>query len=320
MTRKVITVMLTVSCFAICILCSREKPDEFPVLTGPYLGQKPPGLTAEIFAPGIVSTDANEIMYGFFNDNSLFIYERSTPDFEKDWIYVPVYRTEIKNGVWTEPQKSTTTGRPWFYEYSDAPEGTVFFFPWRKNLDGSGPLRDIDLWKTVKIPDGWAPRRLGYPVNTNAFDSWPSVSQEKTLYFFSTREGGFGKSDLYRSFPDKNEYNVVENLGNIINSPYNDHDPFIAPDESYLLWCSDKPGGHGINDLYVAFQKRSGEWTRPYNLGDTINTPADETRPYVTPDGKYIFFVTDTDANFDIYWVDAGIIEILKQEALRKMP
>jgi len=295
-----------------------QKTDDFPVLKGPYLGQKPPGMKAEIFAPGIVSTDLNEEMWGFYNNGSMFFFERYIPGFKKRWIYIPVYRTEIKQGVWTEPQKSTITGRPWFYEYSEASGGTKIFFAWTKNLDGSGPKSDIDLWRSVKESQGWAlPERLNPPVNTDQFDSWPSLSQSETLYFFSSREGGFGKTDLYRSVLHKDEYTEVENLGNTINSKFNDHDPYIAPDESFLLWCSDKPGGFGKNDLYISYYKQDGTWSLPKNMGDKINSAANDTRPSVTPDGKYLFFNSNKSGNRDIYWVDSRIIEKLKPEEMK---
>lgn len=299
--------------FLLCSMYYVSAKDDWSVLKGPYLGQKPPGMKAEIFAPGIVSTDANEVMYGFYKNNSLFFFERSAPNFEKDWIYIPVYSTEIKKGVWTEPQKSTITGRPWFYEYSEASEGTKIFFAWRKNLDGSGPKSDIDLWRTVKVSKGWEPpERLGPSVNTDRFDSWPSLSQNEALYFFSSREGGFGKTDLYRSILHDGEYTEVENLGNTINSKFNDHDPYIAPDESFLLWCSDRPGGFGKNDLYISYQKQDSTWSTPKNMGDKINSTANDTRPYVTPDGKYLFFNSNKSGNRDIYWVEAKILETFK--------
>ena len=101
------------------------------------------------------------------------------------------------------------------------------------------------LWRVVKRPNGWAePVRLGPPVNSESFDSWPSLSRGETLYFFSTRDGGFGGLDLYRSALHDSEYSEVENPGNVINTEFNDHDPFIAHDESYLVslvWCSDRP-------------------------------------------------------------------------------
>jgi hypothetical protein len=282
------------------------------------MGQKPPGKTAEVFAPAVVSTDAMEVMFGFFNNDSLFFFERAESDFDKDWIHIPVYRTEMKNGVWTQPQECEITGEPWVHAYPDAPAGTEIIFPWTKELDGSGPPLDVDMWRVVKTSDGWLPpQRLGPPVNTDKFDSWPSLALDKTLYFFSNRDGGFGRSDLYRAEWRDGEYREVENLGKVINSEFHDHDPFTAPDGSYLLWCSDRSDGYGGNDLYIAYRNSDGQWTGPFNLGKNINTSANETRPYVTGNGRYLFFASDANGGLDIYWVDAGFIKELKPEELK---
>jgi Tol biopolymer transport system component len=317
MSRKVLFGFLMAFVFIFSNFCKKEKNQEFLVLKGPYLGQPPPGNNPEIFAPGIVSTERKEFMYGFFNEGSLFFFESSIPDSEMDWINIPVYRTEIKNGKWTKTQKWERTGRPWIYSYSGAPKDTKIFFAWKKNLDGTGPSMDIDIWKAVMLPDGWSlPERLSPPVNTEKFDSWPSLSEKETLYFFSSRDGGSGKLDLYCSVLQDGEYREVENLGEDINSEEHDHDPFIDPAESYLLWCSNRPGGYGGNDLYIAFRKNDGKWTKPINLGKKINTAANETRPYVTADGKYLFFVSDTNSNLDIFWVDASVLDQLKPDTL----
>lgn len=278
-------------------------------LDGPFLGQKPPAKVAEVFAPGVVSTDADEVLFEVFNDGTLIFFERKALDFDEDWIHAPVYRVEMASGEWAQPQRATTTGRPWFYEYPDAPEGTVVAFPWRKNLNGSGEPLDIDLWRVVKTSKDWEePQRFGPPINTDSFDSWPSLARNDTLYFFSTREGGLGRIDIYRSIPQNGEYVEAENLGKVINTEFNDHDPFIAPDEGYLLFCSDRPGGLGGNDLFVSYRAGEGSWTTPINLGAGINTAAHETRPYVTPDGKYLFFNSTTSGSKNIYWVDATIL------------
>ena len=109
----------------------------------------------------------------------------------------------------------------------------------------------------------------------------------------------------------------VQNIGQPVNSEVSDADPAIAPDESYLLFCSHRDGGFGESDLYITFRKQEGSWTTPQNMGPGINTPASEEKPYVTPDGKYLFFSNDAPGNLEIYWVDAKIIEELKPDELR---
>ena len=134
----------------------------------------------------------------------------------------------------------------------------------------------------------------------------------------SNRDGGYGRWDIYRANYKKGVYTNVENIGPVVNSEYSEADPAIAPDESYLLFCSHRPGGFGESDLYISFRKTDGSWTSPQNMGPKINTPADEEKPYVTPDGKYLFFSNDASGNLEIYWVDAEIIEDLKPGELKK--
>jgi Tol biopolymer transport system component len=86
----------------------------------------------------------------------------------------------------------------------------------------------------------------------------------------------------------------------LINTKYLEHDPFIAPDESYLLFTSvDRPGGFGTGDLYISSRMKDGTWTEAKNLGKVFNTNGYDFCPIVSPDGKYFFF----SSKGDIYWV-----------------
>jgi Tol biopolymer transport system component len=190
-------------------------------------------------------------------------------------------------------------------------------FAWRKNLDGSGSATELYLWSSTKTRDGWTnPIRFQAPIN-QGFDTWPSLSVDKTLYFHSGRPGGLGRSDIYMSQPEKGEYKNVKNLGKIINTKYTEHDPYVAPDGSYLLYSSFKPGGYGEDDIYITYRKVNGTWTTPSNLGDKINSKYSDNRVYVSPDGKYLFYTSTRTGNLDIYWVDAKIIEQLKEKKIK---
>ena len=165
---------------------------------------------------------------------------------------------------------------------------------------------------------GWAePIKLAPPVNSPDIDTYPSLTDDGTLYFFSDQEGGFGSHDIYRSPLIDGKHTTIENLGPVINTEHEELDPFIAPDESYLIFCSRTLEGFGGFDLYVTFQKGDGTWTKPVNMGEGINTSAYDWVPYVTPDGKYFFFNSTRSGSWDIYWVDARIIEELKPETLK---
>ena len=286
------------------------RSEHAPDLKGPYLGQRPPDTTPEIFAPGIVSkAGSRDLMHGFFDGGKLFILYRYPSGFKGDWTKEPLLLMKSVKGIWTAPYKSREIGKPWFYNLESATEGEHIVFSWTKNLDGSGPPKELYLWDTTRTHEGWTePVRLRAPVNTG-FETWPSLSRDNTLYFFSRRDGGMGKFDIYQSIPDNGEYKQVQNLGEVINTQYIEEDPFIAPDGSYLLFDSNRPGGSGGFDLYISWCKNDRTWTKPVNLGEKINSKHSECRAYVSPDGKYLFFSSDRNGDYDSWWVSTKVLD-----------
>ena len=97
-------------------------------------------------------------------------------------------------------------------------------------------------------------------------------------------------------------------LGEAINTEAYEADVFITPDESYMIFCSIRENGFGRGDLYISFNAESGQWKPAINMGYPINTPHYEYCPFVTKDGKYLFYTSQQ----DIYWVSTEIIEQLK--------
>jgi len=99
---------------------------------------------------------------------------------------------------------------------------------------------------------------------------------------------------------------------NIDVGKWNAH-PFIAPDESYLIWDDQREDGYGSSDLYISFRQKDGSWGAAINLGDKINTEFEDAYGSVTPDGKYFFFTRSFGGDkANIFWVDAQIIETLR--------
>jgi dipeptidyl aminopeptidase/acylaminoacyl peptidase len=314
MKHKIIFISIIFS--TLLFLVNFTQDDDFPVLKGPYLGQKPPGMNAEIFAPGIVSTSENEALYGFFKEGTFVLFDRTSPNLI-EWIPT-VYIMELKNGKWTKPRLSPFRGKYWYHNYTFAPEGKTVYFACKGSLDDRTSSNDINICIVKKTAEGWSESRmLEPPVNSDEIDTCPTVTKEGTLYFFSGRGGGFGNGDIYRSKLINGKHIEVENLGKPINTKSDDIDPFIAPDESYLIFCSKKPGGYGGYDFYISYQKQNGSWTEPINMGEGINSSNHEERPYVTSDGKYFFFTRYESDNLDIYWVDAKVIENLKPNKLK---
>lgn len=78
------------------------------------------------------------------------------------------------------------------------------------------------------------------------------------------------------------------------------------------MFCSKNPSGFGEDDLYVSFREDDGGWTEAINLGEKINSSQSENRPFITTDGKHLFFNSNVNGNRDVFWVDVDAIRMLK--------
>ncbi|MFC1564735.1 TolB family protein [candidate division KSB1 bacterium] len=287
-------------------------------LSGPYLGQKPPGMKAELFDPGIFPENEGQGCSGFLNDGTVFVFtsmRRGT-----DWRFRPTYVTELKDGRWTKPEIAPFSEYlP--YNFTVGPGGQILYFTTLKSPDKTTSmlLEQGNIWAVSLHKNGWTePYMLGASINTEKYyENYPAVALNGTIYYMSRRDGGIGRTDVYRSKNLDGRYGPAENLGPVINTELSDQDPFIAPDESYLIICQVKNEGLGQYDLYVSFSKEDGSWTELINMGPDVNSSEYEFRPYVTPDGKYLFFTSNRDGSGNIYWVDAKIIERLKPDDIK---
>lgn len=172
-----------------------------------------------------------------------------------------------------------------------------------------------DLFYIEKTDNGWS-KPKDFVLNSQTSEWHISFTQNNVAYFGSEREGSRLRADIYYSKPENGDYKEAIKLPSSINTEYNDCDPLIAPDESYLIFHSDRPGGYGNHDLYIAFCKGENDWTKPINMGENINSPGWEMGPSLSPDGKYLFFTRrkswDTKEPSKIFWVDIVIIENYK--------
>ena len=288
----------------------------FPALKGMYLGQKPPGRIPEIFAPGIISKpDYNDALFCTYMDCAgLFLFTSSEVGTQEGNIYYKIYATEMENGKWTKPYLTEFHNKTNNDTLSLSHDDKALYFASRRALDGTGESPSgFNIWMVRRTIEGFSnPRMIGPPVSSDKYDICPSVTADGTIYFFSERDGGHGKADIYRSKFINLVYDEPENIGVPINTKNSEIDPFIAPDESYLIYCSRSLDGFGEMDLYITFRKQDDSWTEPVNLGDKINTPYNDWIPYVTPDRKYFFFTSNRSGDYNFYWVDAKFIEELK--------
>jgi len=268
----------------------------FPVLEGAYLGQKPPGRTPEMFAPGIVSREGAVHGAPVFSPDGKEIY----------WFSWPGPKTttlRVEDGRWTAPASAVNVGgNPTF-----SPDGQRIF----------SSLRSGGIGVSERAAAGWSkPKPFDSPVNrmNSGWDIW--LTKSGTFYFSSNREGGRGGKDIYRAPLKDGRYSEFINLGDGVNSEadeWGECGGFVDAEERFLVFSSNRPGGYGSYDLYISFSRKDGTWTPAVNLGPRINDARNQMWPAVSPDGKYLFYCHGS----VVYWVDAGIIEDLKPKELR---
>ena len=264
--------------------------DALPVLEGPYLGQKTPGLIPEVFAPGIVSTKGWEYGVVFTPDMKELYFIRERAEDKKHEMVV----FQNKNNRWLETVVGPRVGQPFV-----APDG-----------------KTMHLGKRYKerTDTGWSERKsLGSPFEEIRIMRM-TASSKGTYVFDEAGTDGNGVIRFSRLVDGKR--GAPTPFSKEINTgTWNAH-PFIASDESYIIWDGRRDSGFGGSDIYISFRQQDGSWGAAINLGDKINTDAWEAAASVTPDGKYLFFNRnmnpDNYDNVDIFWVDAQIIEDLR--------
>jgi len=154
-----------------------------------------------------------------------------------------------------------------------------------------------DTWLSTRTTteDAWGqPVRMEAPLNTSYDDGAVFISSDGLeLYLYSQRPGGSGSSDIWVAKRESRDgsWNSVVNLGPIINSPSYEWVVSMSADGLELYFDSDRSGGFGGFDLYVATRTTKDEdWGSPVNLGPKVNSSSNEFAPYLSSDGRYLFF------------------------------
>jgi outer membrane protein OmpA-like peptidoglycan-associated protein len=172
-----------------------------------------------------------------------------------------------------------------------SPDGQYVFFTGCNRQDGQG---SCDLYFSALDGDQWKePKNLGFPINTRAWESQPSLSFDgKTIYFTSDRPGGYGGMDIWFSTYNKGKWSAPQNIGPEINTPGNEQCPMIAKDDQTLYFNTDGRVGMGGVDLFICRKTPDGRWGKAENLGYPINTHADEICLVLTANGENAFYVS----------------------------
>ena len=283
MSAKLCTKITIILPLLICASAIAEAPDV------PYFGLTPPGATPEVFAPGIISLPSRcEYDICLAQDAGEYYFSVRSAN----WSNARIMVTKYEDGDWTTPAMASFSNT-----YSISPsladnDQTIYF------------SRNTDIWKATRTTGDWsAPAQMGSPVSS-AQDEWSCrISDLGNLWICSWRPGGAGQCDPWRVEYEEPNFTEATNLS-AVGTTYNDCAPVPGPNEEYVVFNSNRPGGYGAMDLYISFSDGEGGWTTPQNLGPTINTSMADVTPYISPDNKYLFFsrqLSSTDT--DIYWV-----------------
>ncbi len=358
MARKSLRIVPAFLCFVLLISCSGSvaPPDagaESPAPRGPYLGQEPPGDVPELFAPGVVADIYGEhSSAAFTNDGKDLFWTRQVrfrDEKGRRSRVVVAMHMQMKDGVWTEPDLAPFNEDRWTFITYISPDGDrVYFDRTRPADDGEGFVGGC--WYAEKEGGVW-----GSPTMFTALDEWDmdyskvQVASSGNIYFQSpypkpALEHASWGVGFFVSRLEDGSYQEPQLLDESINGKSSlDYGFYVSPDEEFILFSSNRPGGYSDLDLYVSFRGEDGTWGDALNLGEKINaySPGGSDWPFLSPDGRYLFFMTNPkpDRGLDfqnysyqelrelqvanlntggkIHWVSTDVIDELRRRARR---
>ena len=277
--------ILVLSSFSIILLTSQVTKLEQVV--GEYLGQPPPGSTSELFAEGIIPDDLHSTAV-FSGDGKTLYYK------PMDEAGIMVMR--MKKNKWSaavplfvngeadnsdDPCLSPTGEKLFFSRYNKEENREYIYYCLQKNAGKCIPMK----------PAG----------DLNALDlHWQfSVVENENIYFSSN-------GNIYCSVYSNEGYLEPYKLDSTINSGLSECTPYVNPDESMLIFSRSNAGKP---DLFVSYKDKDGKWQEARSLGAEVNTEHHEMCPSISPDGKYLFFISSRGGLFSVYWVDASVLD-----------
>ena len=250
-----------------------------------------------------ICTAADEYLPVITPDNKYAYFTRSTFEVQKGLTNEPkrIERFSVSNGM---GENNFEKGVPMVAPFNkNNNEGGASLSADNKNMyftickNDGGDLLNCDIWFSQFSKGAWTEiKNAGILINgKNSWESQPSLSSDgKTLYFASSREGGFGELDIWKSTKDeKGNWMQPENLGPEINTKGSEKSPFFHSDGKTLYFSSTGHQGYGGYDIYFSKLEDDEGWQIPKNIGFPINSEKDDLGFFVSTDGKSGYFASD---------------------------
>jgi len=272
-------------------------------LTGPYLGQTPPVNEPALFAPGIVSNGDNASSAAFGPDGKEIYWD----------VGYKICFTKLENGRWTEPEiVPFCKGDSYIYTNPFvAPDGKKMFFT--STRSGAVSQDKENIWYAERTSSGWSdPEPVSSEVNAMTLHWSISVSDSGTLYFQGAREDSFGGiGDIYYSKLVNGLHARPVNIGPLINTRATETCPYVAPDESYIVFTRFDQTDPKNSGIFISYRGKSDQWLPAVMLRGGSRDRGGLS-PRISPDGKYLFYV-----NGGMFWMPAGLVEELRPKELK---
>ncbi|OJJ18107.1 hypothetical protein BKI52_29580 [marine bacterium AO1-C] len=270
----------------------QSKNSNLLTTTVSYFGQKPPGMTAEVFAPGVVSVNGRYEYAVSFSPQLDEIYFSGN----KKGGHSRAYSSKLNDGKWTQPQLINFTNGKKSSEFQTCinPEGNKIYYA----ADEPGNAK---IWQSNRVGDSWKEAKaLELPINDDIV-FYPNMAKNGDLFYTN-----LSKRKVYYAPNKDGKYPEVKEVG----IEYGLHG-FTSPGQDFILVDARKENDKTKDrDIHVCFKKEDGTWTSPIKLGPAVNSDFTETCPSLTPDGKYLFFsrYNEEGGLSNIYWISAEVI------------
>jgi hypothetical protein len=277
-----------ITLISLCLILFTGQVSGPEQISGPYLGQEPPGSEVIRFARGLIPDDLHAVPV-FSNDGSCLYYKSMEGN------DIMICRQEGR--YWTPPSPLFTHGEmPNSDDPCLSPEGDMLFFSSYSKEDNRDYIyychRTANGHSVPGLPEG----------KLNDLDlHWQfSMAENGNIYYAS-------RGNIYCAERLGGVYGEPYKLGASVNTPYSECTPYISPSEDLIIFArsvTDKP------DLYFCKREANGEWTEALPLNTSVNTPQHEMCPRMTNDGKYFFFLSSREGLFSAYWVNSEALGI----------